>query len=59
LLWVTQGKGNSDVGRLLGMAEKTVKKHMGNIFDKLGVESRNAAALRALEKLSGAPGIDA
>jgi DNA-binding NarL/FixJ family response regulator len=56
---VTQGKGNSDVGRLLGMAEKTVKKHMGNIFDKLGVESRNAAALRALEKLSGAPGIDA
>jgi DNA-binding NarL/FixJ family response regulator len=53
LLWVTQGKGNADVGVLLNMAEKTVKKHMSNIFEKLGVESRNAASLRALEVLSG------
>ncbi len=51
LLWVAQGKGNSDVATLLGMAEKTVKKHMGNIFNKLGVESRNAATIRALETL--------
>ena len=51
LLWVAQGKGNADVGLLLGMAEKTVKKHMGNIFEKLGVENRNAASLLALEKL--------
>ena len=51
LLWVAQGKGNSDVATLLDMAEKTVKKHMGNIFNKLGVESRNAATLRALEAL--------
>jgi DNA-binding NarL/FixJ family response regulator len=53
LLWVAQGKGNADVGTLLNMAEKTVKKHMSNIFEKLGVESRNAASLRALEVLSG------
>jgi DNA-binding NarL/FixJ family response regulator len=53
LLWVAQGKGNADVGVLLGMAEKTVKKHMGSIFEKLGVESRNAATVRALEILSG------
>lgn len=53
LLWVTQGKSNGDVAILLGMAEKTVKKHMGNIFEKLGVEGRNAASLRALEILSG------
>jgi DNA-binding NarL/FixJ family response regulator len=53
LLWVAQGKGNADVGVLLNMAEKTVKKHMSNIFEKLGVESRNAATLRALEILSG------
>ena len=51
LLWVAQGKGNGDVATLLDMAEKTVKKHMGNIFNKLGVESRNAATLRALEAL--------
>jgi DNA-binding NarL/FixJ family response regulator len=53
LLWVAQGKSNADVGILLTMAEKTVKKHMGNIFEKLGVESRNAATVRALEILSG------
>jgi DNA-binding NarL/FixJ family response regulator len=52
LLWVAQGKSNSDVGVLLGMAEKTVKKHMGNIFDKLGLEGRNAATVKALETLS-------
>ncbi|MDB6135534.1 MAG: DNA-binding response regulator [Verrucomicrobiales bacterium] len=53
LLWVAQGKANSDVGQVLGMAEKTVKKHLGSIFDKLGVENRSAASLLALEKLSG------
>jgi DNA-binding NarL/FixJ family response regulator len=53
LLWVAQGKSNGDIALLLGMAEKTVKKHMGNIFEKLGLEGRNAATVRALEVLSG------
>ena len=52
LLWVAQGKSNGDIAILLGMAEKTVKKHMGNIFEKLGLEGRNAATVRALEVLS-------
>jgi DNA-binding NarL/FixJ family response regulator len=52
LLWVAQGKSNGDVAIILGMAEKTVKKHMGNVFEKLGVEGRNAATVRALEILS-------
>ena len=51
LLWVAQGKSNADVGSILGTTEKTVKKHLGNIFEKLGVESRTAAMLRALEAL--------
>lgn len=55
LLWVAQGKSNGDVAIILNMAEKTVKKHMGNIFEKLGVEGRNAATLRALEVLSAIP----
>jgi DNA-binding NarL/FixJ family response regulator len=55
LLWVAQGKSNGDIAIILGMAEKTVKKHMGNIFGKLGVEGRNAATVRALEVLSSAP----
>ena len=53
LLLVAQGKTNSDVATRLHMAEKTVKKHMGNIFIKLGVETRSAATLCALEILSG------
>ena len=55
LLWVAQGKSNGDIAILLGMAEKTVKKHMGSIFDKLGLEGRNAATVRALEVLSAPP----
>jgi len=52
LLWVTQGKSNIDVATILGMSDKTVKQHLGSIFQKLGVEGRNAASLRALEILS-------
>jgi DNA-binding NarL/FixJ family response regulator len=51
LLWVAQGKSNGDVAGILGMSEKTVKQHMGNIFEKLGVENRNAAAMQAVEVL--------
>lgn len=51
LLWVAQGKSNGDIAGILGMSEKTVKQHMGNIFGKLGVENRNAAALVAVEEL--------
>ena len=49
LLWVAQGKANADVGAILGMSESTVKKHLVEIFEKLGVENRSAASLRALE----------
>lgn len=52
LLWVTQGKSNGDIASILGISEWTVKKHLLHIFEKLGVESRNAATLRALEILS-------
>jgi DNA-binding NarL/FixJ family response regulator len=55
LLWVAQGKSNSDIGVILGMAEKTVKRHLSNFFPKLGIESRNAATLRALEILGRHP----
>lgn len=51
LLWVAQGKSNADIAGILGAAENTVKKHLQNIFEKLGIESRNAATVRALEAL--------
>ena len=52
LLWVAQGKSNGDIALILGMAEKTVKKHLSNIFEKLGLEGRNAATVQALECLA-------
>lgn len=52
LLWLSQGKTNSDIATILGNSESTVKKHVLEIFEKLGVETRTAASLRALEVLS-------
>jgi DNA-binding NarL/FixJ family response regulator len=52
LLWVAQGKTNGDIAAILGISESTVKKHLLEIFGKLGVETRSAATLRALEVLS-------
>jgi DNA-binding NarL/FixJ family response regulator len=52
LLWVAQGKTNADIATILGISESTVKKHLLEIFEKLAVETRSAATLRALEVLS-------
>jgi DNA-binding NarL/FixJ family response regulator len=51
LLWVAQGKTNPDIASILGISESTVKKHMLEIMEALGVETRTAASLRALEVL--------
>jgi DNA-binding NarL/FixJ family response regulator len=56
LLWVAQGKTNADIGTILGISESTVKKHLLEIFQHLGVETRSAATLRALEILTS-PGV--
>jgi DNA-binding NarL/FixJ family response regulator len=51
LLWLAQGKTNSDIAVILGITESTVKKYVQEMFAKLGVETRGAAAVRALELL--------
>ncbi len=52
LLWIAQGKTNGDIATILGISESTVKKHVLEIFEALGVETRTAASLCALEVLS-------
>jgi DNA-binding NarL/FixJ family response regulator len=52
LLWLAQGKTNSDIAVILGITESTVKKHVQEMFEKLGVETRGAATVRALEALN-------
>ena len=44
LFWVTQGKTNDDVMLIIGASVSAVKKHLGRIYDKLGVDNRTAAA---------------
>lgn len=51
LYWIAQGKSNPDIAIILGANVRTVHKHVEHIFQKLGVETRNAAALSALEVL--------
>jgi DNA-binding NarL/FixJ family response regulator len=52
LLWLAQGKTNSDIAAILGITESTVKKYVQEMFEKLGVETRGAATVRALEALN-------
>ena len=51
LFWVAEAKANSEIAVILGIARGTVKRHLENIYKKLGVENRHGAARRALEKL--------
>jgi len=52
LLWMAQGKANHDIAIILGCTHATVKKHTIHLFAKLGVESRGAAMLIAIEALT-------
>jgi CheY-like chemotaxis protein/DNA-binding CsgD family transcriptional regulator len=51
LHWVIQGKTNRDIAAILGMSPRTVNKHLEHVFDKLGVETRTAAATLATNRL--------
>lgn len=44
LSWLAKGKTNRDIADILGMSPRTVNKHLEHIFEKLGVETRTAAA---------------
>ncbi len=51
LFWVSEGKRNSEIGQILRISPGTVKRHLENLYRKLGVENRHGAARRALEEL--------
>jgi len=48
LTLVAAGKTNGEIATLLAISARTVQKHLEHIFEKLGVETRTAAAVRAL-----------
>ncbi|MCW2760991.1 MAG: two component transcriptional regulator, LuxR family [Marmoricola sp.] len=48
---VAQGLANKQIGRRLGITERTVKAHLGRVFRVLGVADRTSAALWAHDHL--------
>jgi len=57
LEWVAAGKTSRDIAAILGASPRTIEKHLERIYDKLGVETRTAAAMRALHICAtGTPG---
>lgn len=45
LYWVAQGKTNIEIAMILALSARTVSKHLEHIYQKMGVETRTAAAL--------------
>ena len=48
LVWVARGKTNPEIAQLLWITPATVRKHLENVFCKLGVGTRTAAVVRFL-----------
>ena len=46
--WLSTGKTDRDIAAILGISPRTVHKHLQRIYEKLGVETRTAAVMRAL-----------
>ena len=50
--WVARGKTNKEIAAILDVSPRTVQKHLEHAFEKLGVETRTAAA--KVQWMSGA-----
>ena len=50
---VAEGKTNAEVAELLWIMPGTVRKHLENVFAKLGVRTRTAAVARVFGPMNG------
>ena len=46
--WLAAGKTHKDIAAILTISPRTVQKHLQRIYEKLGVETRTAAVMRAI-----------
>lgn len=51
LLWTSYGKSNATISEVLAISPRTVQKHLERIYEKLGIETRAAAAAVAIKAL--------
>jgi DNA-binding NarL/FixJ family response regulator len=49
LQWITRGRSNKEIAQRTNLSEGTVKNYLSVIFQKLGVQDRTQAAIRARE----------
>ena len=49
LNWVKNGKTNWEIGKIIGVSERTVRFHIESVFAKLEVTSRSQAVATAIE----------
>jgi LuxR family quorum-sensing system transcriptional regulator CciR len=48
VLWVARGKGDWEIGRILGVSEETVARHIKQACERYGVNKRTLLAIRTL-----------
>ncbi|CAN5717189.1 response regulator transcription factor [soil metagenome] len=48
--WVAHGLSNKEIGKRLNISPTTVKTHMHNIFERVGVQGRHQLAAQALKR---------
>lgn len=51
LFWVGNDKTVQEIAQQLGLSDRTVKKHLENIYEKFGVHTRTSALMYALKAL--------
>ena len=51
LFWVANDKSNAAIAKIFNCSQGTVRKRLEHIYQKLGVQTRTAAVMVALEKL--------
>jgi DNA-binding NarL/FixJ family response regulator len=52
LVWIAKGKSNRDAAAILDCSPRTINKHLEQIYQKLDVENRTAAAMKVIQALS-------
>jgi DNA-binding NarL/FixJ family response regulator len=50
LTLVAEGRSNREIGEHLFISDRTVGRHLTNIYNKIGVNSRTQAARYAIER---------
>lgn len=52
LLWLVNGKSNKEIAEILSISPRTVNKYLDQVYVKLGVENRTAAAMATMRRIS-------